>query len=76
QGIERGMAQGIERGMAQGIERGMAQGIERGKQEGKLEGNLEGRLETARNMLNAGMDRQTVLQMTGLSDEQLAMLKH
>ncbi|HGF4700239.1 hypothetical protein OHF33_25060 [Escherichia coli] len=67
-----GREEGIALGLAQGIERGMAQGIERGK----LEGKLEGRLETARNMLNAGMDRQTVLQMTGLSDEQLAMLKH
>ncbi|GDO98338.1 hypothetical protein [Escherichia coli] len=56
----------------EGIALGLAQGIERGN----LEGNLEGRLETARNMLNAGMDRQTVLQMTGLLDEQLAMLKH
>ncbi|GDM15549.1 hypothetical protein BvCmsNSNP012_03732 [Escherichia coli] len=71
-----GREEGIALGLAQGIKRGMAQGIERGKLEGKLEGNLEGRLETARNMLNAGMDRQTVLQMTGLSDEQLAMLKH
>ncbi|GDM14992.1 hypothetical protein BvCmsNSNP012_03600 [Escherichia coli] len=76
EGIALGLAQGIERGMAQGIERGMAQGIERGMAQGIERGNLEGRLETARNMLNAGMDRQTVLQMTGLSDEQLAMLKH
>ncbi|HAY4852621.1 TPA: transposase, partial [Escherichia coli] len=40
------------------------------------QGKLEGKLETARNMLNAGMDRQAVLQMTGLSNDQLNMLKH
>ena len=67
------LAERIEqKGIAKGIERGLAQGIEQGKQEGKLEGKLE----TACNMLNAGMDRQTVLQMTGLSNDQLNMLKH
>ena len=67
------LAERIEqKGIAKGIERGLAQGIE----QGKLEGQLEGKLETACNMLNAGMDRQTVLQMTGLSNDQLNMLKH
>ncbi|MBA1100369.1 transposase, partial [Escherichia coli] len=42
----------------------MAQGVEQGK------------LETARNMLNAGINRKMVLELTGLSDEQLNMLKH
>ncbi|MGL2055572.1 Rpn family recombination-promoting nuclease/putative transposase, partial [Escherichia coli] len=55
--------------LAERIEqKGIAKGIEQGK--------LEGKLETARNMLNAGMDRQAVLQMTGLSNDQLNMLKH
>ncbi|HFT0976540.1 TPA: Rpn family recombination-promoting nuclease/putative transposase, partial [Escherichia coli] len=63
------LAERIEqKGIAKGIERGLAQGIKQGK--------LEGKLETACNMLNAGMDRQTVLQMTGLSNDQLNMLKH
>ena len=67
------LAERIEqKGIAKGIERGLAQGIE----QGKLQGKLEGKLETACNMLNAGMDRQTVLQMTGLSNDQLNMLKH
>ncbi|MGU5092925.1 Rpn family recombination-promoting nuclease/putative transposase [Escherichia coli] len=67
------LAERIEqKGIAKGIERGLAQGIE----PGKLDGKLEGKLETACNMLNAGMDRQTVLQMTGLSNDQLNMLKH
>ncbi|MCV0761347.1 Rpn family recombination-promoting nuclease/putative transposase, partial [Escherichia coli] len=50
--------------LAERIEqKGIAKGIEQGKWK------LEGKLETARNMLNAGMDRQTVLQMTGLSND-------
>ncbi|MDS1619916.1 transposase, partial [Escherichia coli] len=59
-------------GRDEGIALGLAQGIERGKQEGKLEGKLE----TARNMLNVGINRKMVLELTGLSDEQLNMLKH
>jgi predicted transposase/invertase (TIGR01784 family) len=51
-------------GRDEGIALGLAQGIERGK------------LETARNMLNAGITRKMVLELTGLSDEQLNMLKH
>ncbi|MEB7742718.1 Rpn family recombination-promoting nuclease/putative transposase, partial [Escherichia coli] len=55
-------------GRDEGIAPGLAQGIERGKQAGKLE--------TARNMLNAGINRKMVLELTGLSDEQLRILKH
>lgn len=47
-----------------------------GRMEGLEEGKLEGKLETARNMLNAGLNREMVLELTGLSDEQLGMLKH
>ncbi|MFN8611337.1 MAG: Rpn family recombination-promoting nuclease/putative transposase [Vulcanimicrobiota bacterium] len=42
-----------------------------GKLEGRLEGKLEGKLEVARNMLAAGMDRETVLRTTGLSEDDL-----
>lgn len=66
------LAERIEqKGIAKGIERGLAQGLSRvnWKEAGR-------KLETACNMLNAGMDRQTVLQMTGLSNDQLNMLKH
>ncbi|EJK1788595.1 Rpn family recombination-promoting nuclease/putative transposase [Escherichia coli] len=63
-GREEGIALGLERGIAQGMAQGMAQGVEQGK------------LETARNMLNAGINRKMVLELTGLSDEQLNMLKH
>lgn len=59
-----GREEGIALGLAQGIERGIEQGVERGK------------LETARNMLNAGIARKMVLELTGLSEDQLKMLKH
>ncbi|MEB7742337.1 hypothetical protein NGB58_24675 [Escherichia coli] len=61
---ERIEQKGRMEGREEGITLGLAQGIERGK------------LETARNMLNAGINRKMVLELTGLSDEQLKMLKH
>lgn len=63
-----GREEGIALGLAQGIERGIEQGIEQGVERGKLE--------TARNMLNAGIARKMVLELTGLSEDQLKMLKH
>lgn len=55
-------------GREEGIALGLAQGIEQGVERGKLE--------TARNMLNAGIARKMVLELTGLSEDQLKMLKH
>jgi predicted transposase/invertase (TIGR01784 family) len=45
------------------------------KKEGKIEGKLEGKLETAAAMFKKGYDRETVKQLTGLSDEELSRLK-
>ena len=59
---------GREEGIALGLERGMAQGMEQGVERGKLE--------TARNMLNAGINRKMVLELTGLSEEQLKKISH
>ncbi|QGY31977.1 Rpn family recombination-promoting nuclease/putative transposase [Pantoea cypripedii] len=36
----------------------------------------KGKLEVARNMLLNGMDRSTVMRMTGLTEEQLSQIKH
>ncbi|MGT37627.1 transposase, partial [Escherichia coli] len=47
-----------------------------GKLEGRLEGQLEGKLETARNMLAEGMGLQTIMKITGLSEEQLKKISH
>jgi predicted transposase/invertase (TIGR01784 family) len=47
------------------------QGELKGELKGKLEGELKGKLDTARRMQAAGMDRETILQMTGLRDGDL-----
>ena len=59
---------GIEKGIQQGIQMGEERGIEKGRNEGKLE--------VARTMLKNGIDRNTVMKMTGLTEDDLAQIRH
>ena len=43
---------------------------------GKLEGKLEGKQETARNMLNSGISRNMLQELTSIAEEELNMLKY
>ncbi len=58
-----GIAEGMEKGMKQGMEKGMKQGMEQRS------------LEIARKMLAKGMDAASVMEITGLSAEQMQQLK-
>ena len=46
-----------------GIEKGRMEGIQIGEEKGRYEGKLE----VARTMLQNGLDRSTVMKMTGLT---------
>ncbi len=59
-----------------GIEKGIQQGIQLGEQRGIEKGRNEGKLEVARTMLQNGIDRNTVMKMTGLSEDDLAQIRH
>ena len=59
-----------------GIEKGILLGEQRGIEKGRHEGKLEGKLEVARTMLQSGLDRSTVIKMTGLSEDDLALIRH
>ena len=67
-GIEKGIQQGIEQGIEKGIQLGEKRGIEKGRNEGKLE--------VARTMLKNGIDRNIVMKMTGLTEDDLAQIRH
>ena len=62
-----GIAEGMEKGIKQGMEKGMKQGMEKGM-------NLRS-LEIARKMLAKGMDDASVMDMTGLTAEEIKLLK-
>ena len=51
-------------------------GIQKGIQLGRQEGRNEGKLEVARTMLQNGIDRNTVMKMTGLTEDDLAQIRH
>ena len=79
EGMEKGMKQGMEKGMKQGMEKGMKQGMKQGMEKGMKQGmekGLEQRsFEIARKMLAKGMDAASVMEITGLSAEQMKQLK-
>ena len=66
-GKEEGLAEGMEKGLAEGMEKGMAEGMEKGMNQRSLE--------IARKMLANGMDAATVMEITGLSAEEILLLK-
>ena len=63
---------GIEKGIQQGIE----QGIQLGEQRGIEKGEREATLKIARTMPQNGIDRNTVMKVTGLTEEDLAQIRH
>jgi recombination-promoting nuclease RpnB len=71
------IAQQLEqKGIEKGIQLGEQRGIEKGLQLGEERGIEKGKLEVARTMLQNGLDRDTVMKMTGLSADDLAQIRH
>ena len=60
-----------QEGLAEGLEIGMAKGIKEGMEKGM---NLRS-LEIARKMLAKGLDEASVMDMTGLTAEEIKLLK-
>ena len=59
----------------EGEEKGMAKGIAKGMAKGRAEGELSKGLEIARNLLAMGMSRSQIMQITGLTEEELKPLQ-
>ena len=58
-----------------GMEEGMEKGMEKGRAEGIEEGMSQRSLEIARKMLTKGMDEASIMDMTGLTAEEIKLLK-
>lgn len=59
-----------------GIEKGLQLGEQRGIEKDRNEGKQESKLEVARTMLQNGIDRSTVMKMTGLTEDNLPQIRH
>ena len=55
---------------------GRQEGIQLGEQRGIEKGEREATLKIARTMLQNGLDQNIVMQMTGLTEEELAQIHH
>ncbi|MCT8343369.1 Rpn family recombination-promoting nuclease/putative transposase [Photorhabdus kleinii] len=64
--------EGEQRGIQKGIQLGEQKGIQLGEQKGRKEEAIK----IARTMLANGLDRTTVMKMTGLSEDELAQIRH
>lgn len=63
--------------IAQQLEqKGIEKGIEKGIQLGEQRGIEKGKLEVARSLLKMGMPIESVQEATGLSEDDLAQIRH
>ena len=69
--IDTAKREGKEEGLAEGMEKGLAEGMEKGMEKGMNQRSFE----IARKMLANGMDAATVMEITGLSAEEILLLK-
>ena len=72
---QKGMEKGIEKGFEKGFEKGRAEGKAEGMEEGIEKGMNRRSLEIAKKMLANGMDDASVMDMTGLTAEEIKLLK-
>ena len=76
-GLEDGLKQGLEQGIQQGIEQGMQQGIEQGMQQGLEQARVENKnkqLEIAKKLLDLKMPIEQIIEITGLTEEEIKQL--
>ena len=81
-GMQKGWQGGMREGIQKGRQEGMQKGIQKGRQEGRQEGIEEGveRGESkamhtlARNMLTEGLAVETIMRITGLSEQEVRAL--
>ncbi|HBH6890053.1 TPA: Rpn family recombination-promoting nuclease/putative transposase [Serratia marcescens] len=63
--------------IAQQLEqKGLERGLEKGLTQGRVEGEREATIKIARAMLQKGLDNQTVISLTGLTEDDLNQIRH
>ena len=72
---ESGREEGREEGHKEGKEEGLKEGKEEGIKEGRAEGAKQKSFDIAKRMLEKGIDIETISELTGLTAEEVSMLK-
>ena len=73
--IDDGRAEGLEKGFAKGFSEGHAEGHAVGLAEGRAEGIKQNQLETAKAMLDLGVDKDVIVSVTKLTYEEIENFK-
>lgn len=74
EGLRQGRQEGIQQGIEEGIEQGIQQGIEQGIEQGIQQGEKKAKMETAKKMLEKGIEIDTIIEITGLNKEEIMKL--
>ena len=72
--IQEGMQKGMQKGRQEGMQKGRQEGMQKGRQEGIREGASEAMHNLARNMLTEGLAIETIMRITGLSEQDVQTL--
>ncbi len=72
---ETGREEGREEGLKVGREEGHKKGHKEGKEEGLKEGAKKNSFDIAKRMLEKGINIETISELTGLTAEEVSMLK-
>ena len=72
---ETGREEGREEGHKVGKEEGLKEGKEEGKEEGRAEGVKQNSFDIAKRMLEKGIDIETISELTGLTAEEVSILR-
>ena len=59
-----------------GLQKGRLEGMQLGEAKGRQEGRQEAVREMARNMLAKGIDIETISSITGMTADELAIIRH
>lgn len=68
--------EGRQKGRQEGRQEGRIEGLQLGEEKGRQEGERDAALKIARAMLASGLDRESVMKMTGLTADDLAHIHH
>ena len=61
----------LQEGISKGEQLGIKKGEQLGLKKGKVAGRIEGKIEIAQQLLNRGMTLEEVINLTGLSEQEL-----
>jgi len=74
EGIEQGRKEGIAQGIKEGIEQGIKKSVEQGRKDGIATGEANANINIACKMKYLGISDEIIMQVTGLSKEEIDLL--